>query len=258
VLLAHVHEAGLLEPSHASLGTAEPPDAVQNAAAQLERSSIEKHIHAGTRPDPGCRAPLLRADAQRQPVGEVDEVLVLNGAAGNIRHQAVVAAGQVRSRVSNAVGDRIRTGTAGCEISIAQRQERFTLALDGGLEAVVRERPCLSILLPFLLRRSRHCNARCCRRLLRAPSVYGMAERPLTGWRCVGDSARQAGKDGVRPVLLQCTRAATAADAEHEAEVAGARRRDADERILDHDRTRRRDRQAIRSLDEMCPAPACP
>ncbi len=78
---------------------------------------------------------------QRQPVGDVDQVLVLDLTASDVADQPVVKAGDVGTRVVDTVGLRFGKRATGHEIPIAQRAQRLAQALALGVEPVVDQRP---------------------------------------------------------------------------------------------------------------------
>src|SRR5690606_17808272 len=78
---------------------------------------------------------------QRQPVREVDHVLVLDPPPGDLRGQPVVAARRVGARVVDVVGGALRQGAPGGEAAVAQRAQRLPEPLVGGVVALVLPGP---------------------------------------------------------------------------------------------------------------------
>ncbi len=95
--------------------------------------------------DPGGRdvEPLSVCDPelQRQPVGDVDQFLVLHVAAPDVADQPVVQAREVGARVVDVVGHRLGQRSTGDEVAVAQGAQRLAQPLVGGVEAVVDQRP---------------------------------------------------------------------------------------------------------------------
>ena len=79
--------------------------------------------------------------AEREPVREIDEALVLDLELADDGREAVVAAREIGARVMHAVRLRPRRGAARREVAVAERAQRFPDALAGRVEVLVDERP---------------------------------------------------------------------------------------------------------------------
>ena len=88
-------------------------------------------------------APLAPGDAelQHQPVRRVHQALVLDPAAGDLRPQPVVDAGDVGARVVGVVGVALGRGAACGEVPVAERQQGFAPPLVGGVVPLEHHRP---------------------------------------------------------------------------------------------------------------------
>ena len=73
---------------------------------------------------------------EREPVGEIDEILVLHHPPGNVGLQPVIAAGEVGPRIVNAIRHRPGSGCTGCKIAIPQGAQGFTDSLFVWVEPV--------------------------------------------------------------------------------------------------------------------------
>lgn len=80
-------------------------------------------------------------EPQRQPIGDVDHVLILDGMRAQIRSHPVVDAGEIGSGIVHGVGVCFRSGTAGSPIAVAERAERFAQPLRRRVETVITEQP---------------------------------------------------------------------------------------------------------------------
>jgi len=209
VHVAHGDQAPLLQQAAPALLVLEAQRAQQQAAVQIQFLVVGQNRH-GARVKPRL---IGHAKAKREPVGEVDQILVLDRAAGDVGAQPVVAAGEVSPRIVNLVRHRPRRRRARCEIAIAEGAQRLAGALGHRIEALEAERP---------RRRGLDCHA----------------------------DLREARDHDVGAGRTQRLRLAVAIDADHAAETAGAPGRDAGDRVLDHDRARRRDPEAPGRLQE--------
>ena len=153
------------------------------------------------------------AKLEREPVGKIDEVLVLDHPAGNIGAQPVVAAGEVGPWIVDVIRHRPGCGPARREIAIPQGAQGFADALARRVEPFVHQRP---------RGRRLHCHL----------------------------NLRQAGHHDIGAGLAQRLRLPAAIDADDTAESAGAPRLDAGDRVLHDDRARRFDLEALRRLQE--------
>ncbi len=137
VRLAQVDEAPALEERAPPGAVAQAHAARQDPPPQVELLSVLEHLQVRRGEPVPARGP--RAEAQ--PVGEVDEVLVLDRSARDLGDQPVVAPGHVGAGVAGSVGLGLLPRAARREEAVAQRAQRFAQALPGGVPALVDERP---------------------------------------------------------------------------------------------------------------------
>src|SRR6266545_2847887 len=137
MLVLHAHEAALHHAGPPALVV--PPRQVpdERPMAQVQLEAVLQDVGL---PDVEPR-PAGDPQLQHQPVGDVDQVLVLDPAAGDLGDQPVVEAGQVGAGVVDPVGAGLRQRSAGHEVAVAQRAQRLAQPLPGGVEAVVDQRP---------------------------------------------------------------------------------------------------------------------
>ena len=100
--VGHRDETLLLQQTSSPLSILETYGAQQHAAPQIEFLAIRQEFD-GPRIEP-----VLIGDPklEREPIGEIDEILVLDHPAGNIGAQSVVAAGEVGPRIVNVIRHR--------------------------------------------------------------------------------------------------------------------------------------------------------
>jgi hypothetical protein len=65
----------------------------------------------------------LGAEGEAEPVGPVDEVLVLDDASGDFGFEAVVSAGEIGAGIVRSAGVGFLGGAAGGEVAVAERAE---------------------------------------------------------------------------------------------------------------------------------------
>jgi len=95
----HRNESALPQ-SRAAAILLEPERADQRSPSEVQFLAIVEE------PDASFVEPVTatQADPERRPVGQVDQVLVLNHPARNVRTQAVISPRQVRAGIVHAVG----------------------------------------------------------------------------------------------------------------------------------------------------------
>ncbi len=103
----------------------EPEIALENPALRVEPLTVVPELGL-VDVEPGLA---VHPDLQRQPVGQVDQVLILDDPARHLGLQPVVAAGQIAARIVDAIGGTFRRGAAGGEIAVAEREQRLPVAL---------------------------------------------------------------------------------------------------------------------------------
>jgi hypothetical protein len=114
--IGHAHEPSL---RHAGgpAALAEAERAGQHAGAQVEILLVREDL-AAPQIEPVA---VGRSEREDEPVGQVHEVLVLDGPTGDLGPQPVVDARGVRAGVVHVVGDGLRRRSARGEPAIAQR-----------------------------------------------------------------------------------------------------------------------------------------
>src|ERR1039457_7112492 len=137
MFMFHVHEPALGQPGAPACRVPEPGHPEQDAASQVELLPVLQYLDLG-QAEPG---PALDPEGQRQPVGQVNDALVLDSPAVNGVTEPVVAASTVGARVMDVVGARLGCCPARGQVAIAQRAQRFALALFVRAEAVIAQRP---------------------------------------------------------------------------------------------------------------------
>ena len=135
--MAHVHDPAAGHRRLAPLTVAHAHPADQHALPEIQLLRIVEDLDA---PQVQPVSP-FRPEAQRQPVRQVDEVLVLDLAAGEFRHPPIVAAGQIGAGIMHLVGLGLLGRAARREIAVAERAERLAQPLGRGIEGVVGENP---------------------------------------------------------------------------------------------------------------------
>jgi hypothetical protein len=85
--------------------------------------------------------PLLFGDAkrEREPVGEIHQVLVFDHAAGDVGRQPIVASGEVGPRIVNVIRHHPGGGATCREIAIPQGAQGFADTLLRRIEALKRQ-----------------------------------------------------------------------------------------------------------------------
>jgi hypothetical protein len=101
VRVAHAHEPTLRHPHDPPLAVAEPRQPGEDASPEVELEAVIQHL-CGRRTEP---AAATGTEVERQPVGRVDQALVVDGAARDLGVQPVVDARDVGTRVVDVVGD---------------------------------------------------------------------------------------------------------------------------------------------------------
>ena len=137
VTVAHVNQAALAQLADALLAVLEADRAVQHAASQVEFLAKRKDVDR-VKVEP---FPLFDTEAEREPVGKIDQILVFHLATGNLGGAAIEAPGQIGAGIVNPIGRGLRGGSAGAEVTVAYRAKRFTQLFLPGLEPLVNQRP---------------------------------------------------------------------------------------------------------------------
>jgi hypothetical protein len=134
--VGHAHEAPGAQRRLAAAAVAEAQLARDQGVADVELVPVGEQVDV-VEPD---RVLALDPELEREPVGQVDEVLVEDRAAAEDRGLAVEDAVRVRARVVDASLVLPLGGPARAEVAVARRGQCLPQALLLGLEAVVRER----------------------------------------------------------------------------------------------------------------------
>src|SRR6516165_90184 len=137
VLGVHVHEAPLGEAGFPPLRVAYPQSPQIETVAQIERQPILKDFDA-TQVEPFS---LVYSEGQWQPVGEVDEVLILDGTAIDQRCEPVVATGNIRAGIIQVISACLGGGSAGHEVPVADGEQGFATPLQGRVETLMGKQP---------------------------------------------------------------------------------------------------------------------
>lgn len=139
--VAHVHEAQLPHGQNTAV-----PHRVAHAPLQSARTQVQTLVmieqRFAVRREPGS-AVALRFDpeVQREPVGKVDHVLVVDLLAGHRGGEPVVAARGVRTGVVRITGRALGRGAAGGEVPVAQRAQGLAQAFRGRVVTVILPGP---------------------------------------------------------------------------------------------------------------------
>jgi hypothetical protein len=137
VPVPHADEPLFLPAGGPSFGIAKTYRSRKHAVVQIELLPVFEHLHA-IKAQPVA---VLNPQHQRQPVRQVDQILVLDLAPGDLGHEAIVAAGEIGAGIVHAVGHAVRRGGARDEVAVAERAERFAQSLLRRLVAVVGQPP---------------------------------------------------------------------------------------------------------------------
>ncbi len=140
----HADDAPLAPGGFPALRVTEAAGAHQQAVAHVQLLAIGQVLHL-IRLEP---CPVLDTDRERQPVRQIDEVLVLDLASGDAGLETIVATCKIASGVVNPVGSAVRRGAARDEIPVAQCAKRLAQALPVRNIAVVAENPFVHGALP--------------------------------------------------------------------------------------------------------------
>ena len=135
--MSHVHEPALGQPGGAAGHVPEPGYPDQHPASQVEFLPVFQHVDVG-HIEPG---PALGPEGQRQPVGQVDQALVLDRVPVHGVAEPVVDAPGVAARIVDLIGARLGRCSARGHIAVAQRAQRLALALIVRAEAFVDQCP---------------------------------------------------------------------------------------------------------------------
>ena len=204
----HRHESSLAQRGAAAT-VVERDRSGQRAVPQIQLLPVGGQRHTA------LVEPLALAEAHShsKPVRQVDQILLLDDAAINLRGRAVVPAGQIRAWIVHIVSDRPGCGAARREVPVGQRAQSFARAFLIGIEPLKGENP-----------RGRR------------------FDRDL--------HVREAGHDHVGASAAQIHGLAATIDADDQPEIAGTPGLHTGGRIFDDDRPRRLRFQTAHGLEE--------
>lgn len=119
--VCHVHETLLPHRQHPALAERVARAALQQSRGQVQHLNVLQHLRGvGAEPSlPG------EAEAERQPVRDVDHVLVPHPSTCHVRGELVVAAGHVGTGVVHVVRGALRKGSPSGEVAVAQCAQRL-------------------------------------------------------------------------------------------------------------------------------------
>ena len=120
--IGHTDETTFAPPCGLALGVPDPEVTVKQPPLEVEFLAKREHVHL-IHSEPFA---VVNTEGERQPVRQIDEILVFNGTARYLGGKAVISARQIRARIVHVVGHGIRSGASGPEIAITQRAEGFT------------------------------------------------------------------------------------------------------------------------------------
>ncbi len=135
--LGHVDEPPLRHPGHPPGGVAGSHDPREHPAAEVQLLCVAEQLEAAD-VEPGAVAD---PEGQRQPVGHVDEILVVDRSPRDLGDQAVVAPRHVRAGVVDVVGPGLGRRPPRREIAVAEGAQGLSQALGVWIESVVAQRP---------------------------------------------------------------------------------------------------------------------
>ena len=135
--VAHADKATLADLHDAAIGVPEPGATDQQTPIHVQLLIVRKDV-AGLAAEPPTT---LGPKRDRQPVGRVDQTLVLHNPARYLSPQPVVHPRHIRARVMNAIGGPLRGRPTGGEITVAQSAKRLPLALQLDIPTLVHPQP---------------------------------------------------------------------------------------------------------------------
>ncbi len=135
--VGHRDQAALPYGRDAAVGVPEPDQPVQDGVAHVQVLPVPEQVRrAGGEPRAAGRR-----EGQRQPVRQVDHVLVGQPMTRDVRGEPVVASGDVGPRVVDGAGPGLRCRASRGEPAVAQRAQRLAQPLVTGIEPLVSQRP---------------------------------------------------------------------------------------------------------------------
>jgi hypothetical protein len=141
----HVHEPSTGNCRLPALAVAQAHLAHQHALLEVQLLAEGEDLDAAqVEPVPACRT-----EAQEQPVGQVDEVFVLDHPPGDVGLETVVATGEVGARVVYVVRLGLLGRAARGKITVAECAQRLAQPFLAELEAFVDQLPFAHDAPPF-------------------------------------------------------------------------------------------------------------
>ena len=137
----HGHQPALGQPDPPRGGVLEQGVAGQDAAVQVQFHAVLQHRGGGL-VDPGA---VVDAEPQGEPVGDVDQALVLHRAAADLGLQSVEHAADVGPGVVHAVRAGLRPGPPGGEVAVPQGAQGLPESLLLGVHALVDQQPTVHV-----------------------------------------------------------------------------------------------------------------
>lgn len=142
--VVHVDEAALGDDGLEPVTVPEPDVADEDAASKIQFLPVVQQLHR-THVEP--RTP-VDPEREREPVGQIHEVLVLDLSRAEVGRQPVVDPGRIRTRVVDVVGPGLGRGATRREAPIAQGAESLAETLPLWVEALVRQHPAVQFKSP--------------------------------------------------------------------------------------------------------------
>ncbi len=148
VAVAHVHQAALPEQGGAPAVVPEPDRPHQHPLLEVELLAEGEGLHPA-QVEPFA---VLDTKGKGEPVGKVDQILVLDGVPGDLGSQPVVAAGQVGAGIMGLIGPGLGSRPPSAEVTVTQGAQslaqpfllRFEPIVDQGPAAHRPSRPSAS------------------------------------------------------------------------------------------------------------------
>ena len=145
VPVLHVDEALLLDAYQSPLRVAQADEAVVEAAVKVEILPVLNDFGRRFVYQPAGFAFACDPDVERQPVWQVDQILVLDGAIRDLRDKPIIAACDVCAGIVHAVGPFVGRCASRGEEAVAHSEQRFAATLEMRIEAVVGKDPSVSV-----------------------------------------------------------------------------------------------------------------
>ena len=139
--VAHADKAAGGDLDHPALGVPPAGAAHQHTPIHVQLLIVRQDL-AALAAEPLAT---LGPKRQRQPVGRVDQTLVLHHPARHLSPQPVVHPSHIRARIMHAVRGGLRGRPPGGEIPVTQSAQRLPLALPLGIPTLIHPQPLVPI-----------------------------------------------------------------------------------------------------------------